>query len=55
MNFIVIFCFGFFFSALTHTNKDKADIALDDAENNAHFAKKTQYGKWKLWPFIKWK
>lgn len=32
------------FTALTHTNKDKADIALDDAENNAHFAKKTQYG-----------
>lgn len=36
-------CF-FFIAALTHTNKDKADIALDDAENNAHFAKKTQYG-----------
>lgn len=33
-----------FAPALTHTNKDKADIALDDAENNAHFAKKTQYG-----------
>lgn len=31
-------------AALTHSNKDKADIALDDAENTAHFAKKTQYG-----------
>lgn len=32
------------FTALTHTNKDKADIALDDAENNAQYVRKPQYG-----------
>lgn len=32
-------------TALTHTNKDKAEIALDDAEISAQLAKKTQYGK----------
>lgn len=35
-------------TALTHANKDKADIALDDAETTAQLAKKTQYGK--IWP-----
>lgn len=43
---------AFFTVALTHTNKDKADIALDDAENNAHFAKKTQYGMGQIFTLL---
>lgn len=30
---------------MTQTNKDKADIAIDDAENTAQYAKKMQLGK----------
>lgn len=43
-NKTIYFCSIFFCIALTHTNKDKADIALDDAENTAQYVKKTQYG-----------
>lgn len=32
-------------TALTQSNKDKADIALDDAEN-AQYAKKAQFGRY---------
>lgn len=37
--------FSFYIStALTHTNKDKAEIALNDAETSAQLAKKTPCG-----------
>lgn len=41
---IVCCCCCKFVIALTQSNKDKADIALDDAETNEHFLRSTQYG-----------
>lgn len=33
----------FSFQALTHSSKDKVDIAIDDTESNLEYQKRTQY------------